>query len=806
MYKEPFREMDALKAYVEDDKQAKGVGASTLDRYPIRFVLFDNFRDCYEFVDFLQTERGAHVESVDHWIDTAYPDLLITHVELAERIADHIKKKSPNDCVIAPFSELARFYDNEEKKAFDALIKTIKAIEATPDAQEKHQRVYIPLIGLEGKMETFKNDSQINIWRLVSEDKELTYKLILTENTDFGVHGLAANYTIVNNIREWLNIWKDSKKQVSPQIICKSKAIFANARFAQPDNAFSYHTCQTAFHFLAAGLNLEFGGIEPLASDGDNWNKLAEVIDVSDGFNFDKFVKRYFSINDIETYKDFIRLWFDNPYVFNHWLLARFYLNKKNGEGYLCRCLNATSSYGTNELIEKMAGDITEIVAEMEVRKYCLTYAAQKNIQLSDAAENMIAKSLQTLPTKIGYTGALRYFTGITHKEKEFAVSWLGQGLIAPNDIATFFPDFYSYMSEGIGVAAGVPDWVNPYIEQYKKAKISNRYTTDIEQFINRLNGSESSFDMWYNSFCSTYTLLQNRRDIEVFYWIDGLGIDWIPLIKSIIAERKEQQIFLNEIKIARSLLPTKTDINKKDLQRLLPQGVQLEKSGDLDTLAHRPDNISPFTIIKEIDVVRRSIEEILQKYIGKKIAIISDHGLTYLSQMLNGKNMSGVDSDHHGRIAIRKKADSTVDSSYFRLEDNKTLCALKHESLCAKVPSGQGIHGGCTPEEVLVPIFIISSVPAATNWSFTLLTYEVSGSNPRIQFEIKNMPSSDVPYVLYNGTKYNVHHLTGDTYETEDIILDTNVLDFTLQLGEIDRPMKIKVTTGVQEEDPFDF
>ena len=442
----------------------------------------------------------------------------------------------------------------------------------------------------------------------------------------------------------------------------------------------------------------------------------------------------------------------------------------------------------------------------MEVRKYCLTYAAQKNIQLSDAAENMMVKSLQTLPAKMGYSGTLRYFTGITQKEKELAVSWLAQGFIVPKDIATFFPDLYTYMNEGIGVATGVPDWVNPYIEQYKKAKITNRYTTEIEQLINKLNGSESSFDVWYNSFCSTYTLLQNRGDIEVFYWIDGLGIDWIPLIKSIIAERKDQQIFLNEIRIARSLLPTRTEINKKDLQRLLPQRVQLEKSGDLDTLAHRPDNISPFTIIKEIDVIRRSIEEILQKYIGKKIAIISDHGLTYLSQLLKGKNMPSVESDHHGRIAIREKADSTMDSSYFRLEDNKTLCALKHESLCAKVPSGQGAHGGCTPEEVLVPIFIISSTPVATNWSFNLLTCEISGSNPRIQFEIKNMPSAEVPYVLYNGVKYNVHHLSGDTYETDDIILNANILDFMLQLGGIVRPMKIKVKTGIQEEDPFDF
>ena len=67
-------------------------------------------------------------------------------------------------------------------------------------------------------------------------------------------------------------------------------------------------------------------------------------------------------------------------------------------------------------------------------------------------------------------------------------------------------------------------------------------------------------------------------------------------------------------------------------------------------------------------------------------------------------------------------------------------------------------------------------------------------------------MPSADVPYVLYNGTKYSVHHLNGDIYETEDIMLDANVTDFSLQLGGIVRPMRIKVTTGIHEEDPFNF
>ena len=806
MYKEPFRDIEALKQHVEEDKQAKGVGAATLDRYPIRFVLFDNFRDCYDFVDYLQSERGAHVESVDRWIDCNYPDLMITHVELAERIQEHIRKKSPNDCVIAPFSELARFYDNDKKKSFDALLKTIKAIQASYEGVENHQRVYIPLVGLEGKMETFKDDTQINIWRLVSKERDLTYKLILTNQDDFGVKGLDTHYTIVNDIREWLNIWKDSKQQVSPQIICKSRSIYANAVYAQPDNAFSYETCRNAYEFLAHGLGLNFGGIQPLMSDGDNWERLAEEIDVSAGFSFPKFVKQHFGIDDIENHKDFVRIWFSHPSIFDRWLLARYYDNKENSQGYLCRVLKATTNYGTNELIEAMAGDISENTAEMDIRRYCLKYAAQQNVLLTEAAESMVAKMLQALPEKMGYTSALRYFTGITRKEKEIALKWLGNNKIRADEIENFYPDLYCYAAEGIGISAGVPDWVNDYIEKYKRAKLANRYSEEVSQCIQNLNETESKFDLWYNSFSTVYTLLKNRGDIEVFYWIDGLGIDWIPLVKQIVAEHKEQQIYLNEVKIARAKLPTRTDINKAELQRLLPEGYTLEKFGDLDSQAHRTDNISPFTIIKEIELVRKSVENILQLYIGKKIAIISDHGLTYLSQMVSGKNLTGVDSDHHGRIAIRKKAGEDADSSYFRLEDGKTLCALKHESLCSKVPTNQGAHGGCTPEEVLVPIFIISSAPAPTNWSAQLLTYEISGSNPRAQIEIKNLPSTDVPHINYNGRVYHLHHLSEDVYETDDLILDVNCQDMSLNIGNVERPMRIKVSTGVQEDDLFGF
>lgn len=803
MYKS-FRDINDLKQWVHEDKLAKGIGASTLDRYPIRFILFDNFSECYEFVEFLQADCGAHVESVDRWIDSNYPDIMLTYVELGERICEHIRKKSPNDCVIAPFSELARFYNNDQKKTFDALLQTVKAIQANPEAVEHHQRVYIPIVGLEGKMETFTNDSQTNIWRFLSENKDLTYKLILTANTDYGVKGLEKNYTIINNIREWLNIWKDTRCQITPQIICKSNSIFANAVYAQPDNAFNYEVCHNAYEFLAHGLGLSFGGIQPQISDGNNWELLAERIDMSEHFSFPKFVRSQLSIDEISTYKDFIRLWFSHPAIFERWLLARYYASLENHNHYICQILQETTNYGTTEFVENMARTLPEDEADIKVRYDCLQFAASRQVQLSESTESMLAKALQSLPETIGYTGAMRYFTGISVKEKEIAINWLGQKLIGLSQIESFYPDLYAYMRDGIGISVGIPGWMEEYFRCYKDAKIANKYTQEISDKINVCNANEAHFESWYNNFKTTYTILKSRKDIEIFYWIDGLGIDWIPLIKEIIAEKKEQLIFLNEILIARSLLPTKTEINKKDLQRLLPKDKVLEKSGDLDGLAHKNDNISPFTINKEVELVRKSIEDILNRYIGKKIAIISDHGLTYLSQLVQGKNMAGVESDHHGRIAIRKTTSEVADNSYYRLDDKVTLCALKHESLCAKVPAGQGIHGGCTPEEALVPIFIISSCPAATDWSAELITPEINATEPRVKFAIKNLPSTDVPFITYNNTRYKMHHVSNDVYESDDMILDANVTDVILTIGDVENVVKIKISTGVVEDDLF--
>lgn len=803
MYSE-YNSFEELKAVVVADREQSEIDVSTRNRYPIRFVLFDNFRDCSLFVDFVQEEMDAIVQSVDKWIDPDYPDLMITYTELAERIQAHIRKMDGANCVIAPFSELARFYENDEKKTFDALLKTIKAIEAGSKSFNNHQRVYVPIVGLEGKMESFKSDSQSTIWRLRSEDKGLTYRLVITNGETFGVQGLEEHYTVVHTIQEWLNIWKDADKQVTPNIICTSKSIFGNAIFAQPDNAFSFVPCNDAYEFITKGLQLQFGGMTKVLGDGENWEELASQIDISNGFSFSKYVKDYFSIKEIDTYKAFIKLWFDYPGQYERWLLARFYQLQQNGEDLICRILTKTTVLTGNDFIEQMVLDMTEIESEMTIRQYCLREAAKRNVILREGVESTLNSRLQAIASKYNAASALKYCTGITNKEKELAISWLGRGLISVDQIKPFYPDMYHYFATPLGVSVNIPNWLPEYMKEYKRAKMSNTYTSEIESQIKTLNSSEVSFDTWYQSFSTTRTLLQNRGDIEVLYWVDGLGIEWIPLIKEIIREKNNQNIFLNDIKIARAILPSTTEVNKPDLQKLLPEYEQLMKMGDLDNHAHQPTNMWPSTIIKEVKLVREIIEEIITKYNGKKIAIISDHGLTYLSQLLNGIGLNGVESDHHGRVAMKQNGNWTKDDNYFRLEDGKTVCALRHQSLCNKVPKGQGIHGGCTPEEILVPIFIISSYVGDAEWSADILTLELNGANPVVQFRIKNVPSVEIPVLEYDGIRYALHQVNGEIFGSEPIAVNEHCDTVSLVIGSIIRPYKVSISTGAKEEDLF--
>lgn len=800
--------LEELKTLVNEDKNINGMGAATTNRYPIRFVLFDNFQDSFEFVMFMLEECGVIVQSVDKWIDKDYPDLMITYQELSEHISDYIASLCGKDCVITPFSELARFYDNQQHHTFDALVKTIKSIEASAIGVENSQRIYIPIIGLEGKMAAFENDTQINVWHLHDESlASENYTMILVDDEScYGVKNMECKANVVHTVREWLDIWKDTDVHQKRTIVCTSKSIFANAKFAQPDNAFTYVSPHNAFEFLKQGLHLDLGDIHYKESEEENWRLLAEQIDLSKDFELCTFVAHYFDVSEISNYKSFLKIWFSHSSSFDRWLLCSCYTVFNQCDVFLTTCLSKINSYSNADLFTEVVMYMTTVKTEMEERRYCLSEASHRNVKLSENVEVVVGNRLENIAKLKGYHEAVKYFSEITSKEKELAVAWLGKGYININEVKSFFSDLYDYM-QAQPLLTPQCSWVSSYIDDYKKAKLGNAYSSEVMDAIATYNADSVAFDTWYQSLKTTATLLSGRKDIEVYFWIDGLGVEWIPFIQALLNRYQQNNIYLNETLVARALLPTTTEVNKKELQRLSDIDIQTMKVGDLDALAHQSTNRYPNTIISEMKIVKKTIENIMSTYAGKKIAIVSDHGLTYLSQLQDGLNLAGFVSDHHGRLAVCKMGTITVDKNYFVLDDGKTVCALNHKSLCNKVPRDQGIHGGCTPEEVLVPIFIISNNPNNSHWSVVVLTPEVSATEPNVRLKIKGLGLSDVPYIIYINKSYVLNKIGEDEFVSAPLDVDENETELRILVGgkEIGK-CSVHWLMGATEEDLFDF
>ncbi len=800
MYKE-FGNIDALMHHINDDKKISGIHSATAGRFPVRFVLFNNFNDCYEFVGRLM-EIGVALHSVNDWLDPQFPDILINYVKLSEKITSLVREKETSDLVIAPFSELARFYDNESNKEFDSLISTIKAIEASQNAFDSKQRVYIPIVGLEGKMSRFFSDSQIHIWYFKNQVSQVNYRLILTNNSDYGVSGLEQKYSVVHNVSEWLRLWRD--QQMKPNIICTSRSIFAFAGYAQPDNAFDFVACSSCSAFLTKGLGLK---LDFLSHDGTldaHWESLAKEINVT-SFDFKQFFNAKYDIHALAGHDVFIKTWFQNNNQFDRWLLVSYYIEKFCDTGYICAALKEIKGYTNVDIAQSLLlriFDLKDPLAYIDERRDILAFVSKEGVVLSDGVQKKLSEKLTGIAHEYGYLTALSYFSLVTNAEKKLLIEWIGNGYIQRDAIKELYPDGYYYLGRTFGIKDAENKWLLSYFDNYKLAKIANKYNIAVEETIERYNKDSASFYSWYNTFSNTRTILHSRKDIDVFFWIDGLGFDWVPYIRHIINERNDDNYYLNEVFAARAELPTKTDINKKSLL-LLTQQEDLQKSGNLDKLSHYTRQY-PQYIIDDFAIVSRTINEILNNNPGKKIAIVSDHGISFLSQFLPGLNIPGLTSDHGGRTAIANKP--TIDSRYIILDDKKTLCALRHNSLCSKIHDGCGCHGGCTPEEVLVPIFIISPHPNTSTWSATIEDFEISASNPVVKFKIKGIPLDQIAMVEYNGVEYQLHAQSGDVYSTPHLPLDASAQTILLKIGEKSQSFTLKLSLGGEEEDLFDF
>lgn len=790
---------------MDRDKHATGAESSLRDRYPLRFVLLENFSDFACFVEECST-RHIIVQSIDKLMDRVEEDQMLSYSQLANKFMEYVKHIPVNDFTIAPFSEIARFYDNDRYTEFDALVKTIRLIEASEEAQQTHQRIYVPIIGMQGKMNRFRDDANIHIWECHTGDDAASYRLVLTNGTTYGVGRLDEVGTVCDNFTQWISLWKtETDKKVKPTIICSSKAIYANARHAQPDNAFSYCVCGDAFSFLHSGLGLDFGNLQPAADDNPYWEQLAGEVDATD-FEFEAFVADHFNRQALSDERDFVQAWFDRDDDFDRWLLRTYYLYKDKGQGYLADVLARCGQPGTSELFSLIATlifDETAPASALAVRANLMEEASHHGVKITDMAERKLKAKLEAIATnpERGYYTAMKYVTALTRAEQLLMIDWVGKKKIARDDIRKVFPSLYHYLAPHRLQFAPEKAWVNDYFDEYRKSKMANEPTDGLRALLEEKNASPQSFALWRDGFKTVKTILHDREDIDVFYWIDGLGLDWVPFVMNVIERNEADHVWVNEVFVATAELPTRTANNKERLKELA--GDRLMKIGDLDSFAHKQKKW-PDYIADELAMVEKAIGDVLASYNGKKVAFVADHGLSYMAGRETGLNLAGVKADHWGRCGEWETSGSHTNCGVVETEDGKAICALTHRSLTTKTPAGQGAHGGATPEEVLVPVIIVSGHRNAHNYSASLNDFELVAASPVCHYTIKGLSNVDIPMVKYNGVEYALKKTGVNQYESERLNLVETSRQLTLVIGNFEQTDVVTVKTGAHEEDLF--
>ena len=539
------------------------------------------------------------------------------------------------------------------------------------------------------------------------------------------------------------------------------------------------------------------------------WDILASKIDVND-FKFEKFFNEQFGIYNLADYKVFFETWFKNKEPFMRWLLAKYYVHKFCDMGYICRILQHLDGYSDASFAKGLALTIFSLddqEAYIEERHEGLKQGYKNNLELTPEVQSYLIEKIKEIEAKSGISSAVKYVSFMSFAEKALVIEWYRDGKISKEDILNLYPDLYYYL--GKTIASTEDTWVLDYMDKYKEAKVRNIYSDEVRAYIQTKNQNHVEHFKWTNKFSTTRTLLSMRSDIQCYLWIDGLGVDWIPFISQIVKEHESEGYYLNEVYVATAKVPTKTDINKADIQAL--SGGLFEKTGDLDQIAHTCRAYPKF-IIDDLETVRKAIHKFLIEHPGMKIAVVSDHGISYLSQLLSGHNLKGYRSDHYGRIAettVQSKSSIVTDEKYeiIKMPDNKTicLCALKHESLMAKIPEGMGCHGGCTPEEQLVPVMIISPEKNVATWRASLKSFEIEEANPIVVYEIVGLDSTQTPFIEYNNKNYALY-AKGCVFTSERLPLVKDVTMVKLRIGTWEKEDTFTIKMAVEEDDLFDF
>lgn len=763
---EKIKEFESLSSLMKEIQQDAASKETIAQRYPVRFIMLDNFDTFRELSNEL-TSAGVETFPLETILEkNQEDDAWITTDELKDAIC-----KCTASTMITPFSELARFYSDEEFVGF------FNEIILHEDLAHPGKRIYIPLIGLKNRVEGFLSrfgriTESAPVWRLNSGSQSVQVYLSKYRGFDIPEQD---NKCVITNFREWLRFWKTNAPK--PKIICTSLPIRAFRENSNPDNIFTFYEISNAYDFLRDFLDIHLPFVY-CEEENKYYDELLKNVDTShpSDFSFESFVRSRFNRVEI-TPQNLLQDWGGNVSNFDRWLLKKYACGQ---DGYIANypyfilCLNQQDiENSTYRLFEEIAQHIFFFSDDKTQRLY-----TQERTILMQAGRELfrqhvslaIQESLRKYVVEIfQQQGDLRLAIELCTQtfdfEKRLAMAWYvnynKDGFYTFDKLSKQYPDLASYLGSFVVDNLKLDEkWVEDYLHEYRQAKLKDVYTDRLASMVSQYNKDAESFYHWYYRFKHSHSRL-SEQTFDRIYWIDGLGAEYIPLISSIVdASASGFRIVSSEI--TRSNIPSSTSLNRFD-------GDNVIKYGALDELGHDSHHYKKNeTLTEEIKLVKTIILEILEnnKHKQSTIAIVSDHGMSAMSRLCESKKYS-KETEHEGRYKRMSDEFKSNDSdfiSHVNETDRQTyMVALKHPSLGTK-PTHE-VHGGCTPEEVLTPFIVISNINQVIPYVIQVIQNRIPLSKPVVSMQI--IPKPESCKLMVEGVEYDMENTTKDVWET---------------------------------------
>lgn len=769
---------------LEEDKKKTG----SYCRYPVRFVILpftmlgtDLATKCLKLgAEIL--ELSSLLKKDDGWIDSTL-------------LLDAIKaQKKDKDIVVMGFSELVRFYKKSEFESL--LISLITDIENSKENASR--RIFIFCYGLYDQIYKLCNERHnrlkfFNPLIFPEFKEEMDYiKLYFTDNSS-----IAEFMDIqLSTVRSWLSIWKRINNIEYP-LVCNSKTLNYWYNYAKPDNVFVVEKLENEKDILHKifGYNLKSLFLE---NEKHLWKQLLKDVYKNRSKSLNQLIENVFNINNALN-ADFIKLWFSSKNEYNKWLLLLFFREYQhlinNIPEYLAILLNSVKSYDDDEFVRTVWMAIFEHERfDLSCQRKDLIFTISNYYNNFDLFENefkLAFESINDLNIK------KELLTATTQFEKKKIIDFYKENIYSMEELTNIYPEFAAYLGQDSEMDVSEEnEWIEDYLNHYKQAKIKDFYTEELKQLLLQVNENSNKFYKWYyNHNLEFVNELVKKEKVDRVILLDGVGAEYITLLIHLIRKKKW---YIKKALYAKCKLPSTTKYNNYsfDIEKLYIQDF------DRDVI-HDQYYKSPDSIIKAID----KIVSIFDTYIHLKqdeiVAIIADHGCTALHRLvMSSKTYDYQDAEHDGRCLLCKDNSINENEHYIVYKntdyDERWVIALKDVSLCNR--SAFEVHGGATPEEVIVPFILVTKEEILDiDYKVKPINLKVSGLNKKISFKISPKPKEKPRLTDGFGNEYSLIYNNG-VWEAE--LKEAGKQKITVSVGLKNTTFDIKST--LEEDDLF--